>query len=182
MADRKKLVGQIQEPGQTPRNVTIIGRFTENVWATRMKSLIETRQSTTTLTDDSELIVRVEANSVYILRGEIFFDTGATPDFKFAVQGPTSPDEVLVHGRTTAVGAATESVIVDTAFGTSHSVTGTSGTTGGYVALSIAVNTGSNAGVVKIQWAQNTSDATDTSVLAGSYLEWMRVGQNQDDA
>ena len=74
-----------------------------------------------------------------------------------------------------AVGDVTDTDFVDTAFSQSRSVIGTGGTTGGHVNGTILLQNGSNGGVVHFQWAQNTSDAADTTVLAGSYMESILV-------
>ena len=182
MTKRQRLVGQIQEPGQPPRNVVLTVESQDPVWNSRVKSLAETKNSDTTLADDTELVIPVEAEGVYVIHIEIFFDTSATPDFKFAITGPSSPDEIVLRGHFVAVGGTSDTDFVDTSFGTTHSVTGTGGTTGGFVQVSGLLNNGANAGTINVQWAQNTSDAADTTVLAGSHIDWLKVGGKQDRA
>jgi len=60
---------------------------------------------------------------------------------------------------------------MDLAYPGSTSLTG-AGTIGGYVEMDLIVNTPAT-GTFAFQWAQQTSDASDTTVLAGSYLEYM---------
>lgn len=174
--EKKQFVGQLQRPGNRPENVELIGYFREPLWRLFVKSLNETRNSTDTLADDAELSIPVEANETYSFRAEIWFDTSATPDFKFAVTGPSSPTEITIRGHFVAVGGTNDTDFVDTSFGVSHSVTGTGGTTGGHVKLKGLLQNGANAGAITLQWAQNTSDAADTTVLGGSYIERFRVG------
>jgi hypothetical protein len=62
---------------------------------------------------------------------------------------------------------------VKTAFSQSTSIAG-AGTTGGFVEINGIIHNGVNGGVVRFQWAQDTLDASNTTVLSGSYLEWMQ--------
>jgi len=178
---RKQLIGKILRPGQRPENARFIGNFLENAWNTRAKSLSETRNSTTTLADDAELLVGLDSTSLYVFRIALFFDTSATPDFRFAITGPSSPTEVVIRGHYVAVGDVNDTDFVDTTLGVSHSVTGTGGTTGGFVLIDARLETGANAGSLIVQWAQDTSDAADTTLLSGSYIDWMQVGGNTED-
>lgn len=144
-------------------------------WTTVLKQADETQNSSTTFADDAELTLPVLASETYLIQFDIFFDTAATPDFKFQFTGPSSPTEVTVRGKYAAPDAAADTDFVDTAFSTSHAVTGAAGTTGGHVFGSLLLVNGTNAGSVTLQWAQNTSDAADTTVLAGSLLNYVRV-------
>jgi hypothetical protein len=113
------------------------------------------------------------ANTKYTIRCNIFFDTAATPDFKYAMTGPASPTMVRTVRRTIDPSAqTTESVAVDTAATGSVSVASGTGTTGGHVTMETIWQNGSNAANWTFQWAQNTSDASNTTVLAGSYCEY----------
>lgn len=179
MTIRKQLVGQIQRPGQRPESVRFYADKVEPEWSTVVKSVAETRNSTTTLADDAELILPCESEGIYVFQIKVFFDTSATPDFKFKVTGPSTPDEVVLRGHFVAVGDTADTDFVDTAFGTEHAVTGTGGTTGGFVNINGLVNVGAAGGVIDFQWAQNTSDAADTTVLAGSHIRWLKVGGKQ---
>jgi hypothetical protein len=64
---------------------------------------------------------------------------------------------------------------MDTALPGSTSLTGT-GTTGGFVQFMSILHNGANAGYFRLQWAQNTSDAGNTTVLSGSYIDYVTIG------
>lgn len=147
-----------------------------SAWVTVLKTAHETRTSNTTLTNDTDLKGTVQPAGKYIFRARIYADTTAAGDFKFAVSGPASPVGVRIAHYAIAAGATAFSAIgVETAFGTSVSVLGT-GTNGVFVAIDGEFETNAAGGTVAFQWAQNTSDAGNTRVLAGSYFEFQRIG------
>lgn len=143
-------------------------------WTVEQKASNETRASTSTYADDASLVFGVAEASRYAFRAVVFFDTSAAADFKYQVQGPASPTLVRYEVKHIAPGTtAYAGQAVQTAFAQSTAITG-AGTTGGFVEINGIVHNGVNGGIVRIQWAQNTLDASNTTVLAGSYLEWMQ--------
>lgn len=147
--------------------------FVNTPWAVAAKTADTTRSTTTTVTDDPHLKFRMEASTTYRIRGIIFFDTGATADFKFSLSGPASPTLVRIMRIQDAAGAAPTTVAVDTSYPANISLTG-SGTDGGFVEFEALVQNGSTAGNFAFGWAQDTSDAANTIVRKGSYLEYQR--------
>lgn len=135
----------------------------------------QTKTANVTLANDSELTFPVAANTKYRFRVVAFFDTTANADLKFALACPASPTLVRVQ-RHTIIPAATalSNIGVLTACGASTALTGT-GTTGGQIELEGIIHNGANAGIVALQWAQNTSDAGASIMRAGSYLEYQAV-------
>jgi hypothetical protein len=114
------------------------------------------------------------ANTNYTIRIVVFFDTAATPDFKYALTGPAAPTYVRVRRHHVVPGSTANVDGMDTAATASTSVTGAAAT-GGFVEMIIAWQNGANAGTFAFQWAQNTSNASATTVRAGSYLEYMTL-------
>jgi hypothetical protein len=140
-----------------------------------VKSAHQQRANTTTLANDNTLSFTVASSTSYVFRAALWFDTPAAADFKFAVSGPASPVAVRIQRQAIACGAtAWSSIGVDTSFGVSVAVLGT-GSTGGYVEINGVIDTNSTPGTVAIQWAQNTSNAGNTIVTKGSYIEWAKV-------
>lgn len=136
-----------------------------------VKAATTTRNSTTTLADDPDLLFTGIAAGRYALFGFLNVISGATPDFKLA-------------WRCDNVGA-------DTSFVQTMGVDATTGTIGGCFLNAFAASPGSSAFVmsgnqygiwisgiviptasaaIALMWAQNTSDAGNTSVRAGSWL------------
>jgi hypothetical protein len=125
-------------------------------------------QSSTTLADDTVLKLAVKKNATYRLKALILSNSGATPDLKVTFTGPTgatgkwlmSPAGATVGGTPNALAAA---VALDGAGADiAHIIDG-------YVTTSVT------EGLVTFQWAQNTSDASNTKILAGSWLKLERV-------
>jgi hypothetical protein len=147
----------------------------QQVWRTpTYKTANQSRVSTATLADDDTLKFAVAANTKYRFKVVVFFDTGATGDFKYALSCPASPSLVRVQRDHILPGATTRVVAVDQACTASTAAAGT-GTNGGFVSMEGVFHNGANAGTVAFQWAQNTSDGTNTTVLAGSFIEWATI-------
>lgn len=148
----------------------------------KVKTTDENRNTTTTLTDDSELVVALEASSTYFIDSVLTFKAGATPDFKYAfVYTGTISNALTFEGTressTTATGGAGDN------FGPAYNLGGANFTTptvrarsgsataehvgGGHIRGVLITN---SAGDLKIQWAQNTSDAANITLEAGSYI------------
>ena len=146
-------------------------------WTTIDKTADETKTANTTLANDSTLLFSMTGNAKYAVRGKIFFVTTANADFKYSFAYVTAPASVfrvtrkhIVPGTTTLVVAvmqAADNGVAVTAVGT--------GTDGGYIEFDAVVNASSSGGTFSFQWAQNTSDAGNTIVRAGSYLEWQLI-------
>lgn len=140
-------------------------------WTTLSKVANETRSSSGSLASDAVMQFAMAASTNYRIRGKVFFDTSANADFKYALNAPGSPTAVRGVRSHCIAGGTPAELAVDVAAVGSTSLAGT-GTTGGYVAFDFLWQNGSNAGTWSFQWAQDTSDASNTTVLAGSYLEY----------
>lgn len=142
-------------------------------WITVRKISDEIITADNVLTADAALSFAMVAGRKYLVRGRIFFDTTANADIKFRHAGPSSPVLVRIARKAIAPGATADSnVAVDTAFSASDIAVTGSGTDGGTFSFEGIVHNGANAGTFAIQWAQNVSDAGNTTVRAGSYLEY----------
>jgi len=147
------------------------------VFRSIIKSATTTRTATTVLADDPHLTFPVLANAKYRFWFSVFFDTSAAGDFKIALAGPASPAAVRFFRYTVAAGATSLSNIgVSTSLGGAGLAVAGTGTTGGYATGYGILSNGANAGNVTVQWAQNTSDVGNTSVLEGSMLYYARIG------
>lgn len=141
-------------------------------WTQVKKTADQTKTANVTLAADASLVVNLLANTKYMIRGKIYYDTGATGDFKWRHVGPASPTLVRVYRGHILPGTTAVVVAVDTAFSAADiALAGNAGS--GYIEFEVLIQNGPNAGQFSFQWAQNASDATATIVRAGSYLEWM---------
>lgn len=136
------------------------------------KTSDETTNTDTALSDDAALTFAVAANTKYGYRFHIVWNTPAAADFKFAFTCPSSPTLTRTNGmRTVASGTGTS--FIHTASGDVETVAGTS--TDGWAQGEGILQNGANAGNVTIQWAQNSSNGSNTTVYAGSYIEYWVV-------
>lgn len=145
---------------------------TGSVW----KASDESVTSSTTMQDDNELFFAMDANSKYSFHGVISYEGGQTGDFKFQFTVPSGATgrRHSLHAQSTATscssaGQNTWGGPITTA------VTGI-GATGAQCEAIVDgfVSTAGTAGTLQLQFAQDTSDVTATTIKAGSFLEWRK--------
>ena len=148
--------------------------FARKTFTTVLKLNNETTNTDTTFSNDAVLLFQADASIKYRFHFVVFYDTPTAADFKWQLTGPASPTLVLYDGRAYAPGATAATVTRDNAFSSAHSLTETSGTAG-FVDITGILHNGTTAGLVNLQWAQNGSNGSNTTVYAGSYLEFSSV-------
>jgi hypothetical protein len=150
---------------------TLQSQFSSNVWIHIPKTSDETRQSSGALLDDSTLKFPVAANTIYTFKFFVWITNASSTQGSFYdINGPASPTLVRYaineSGDTDATGNFTQ---LATAFQVDSLYTH---------ALEIFLNiegfvqNGANAGTVSFRWAQNVSTASNTTVRAGSYVDY----------
>lgn len=135
-----------------------------------IKTADESVSSSTTVQDDDHLFFTLAANSFYELKCwlRVYAATG-TPHFRYAFVEADGEYDTYVRSfdqggtTTTASDAANESVVDD--------VLALNAATEKLMEITGWIRTGGSGGVFKLQWAQWTSDATATTVRAGSYMK-----------
>ncbi len=143
---------------------------------TVVKSADETKASDNTPGDDSELLVALEASSTYRFRALLFIDNdGATAGFRAQMDCTVAVTSIKYSGKifdvsTDGVFPAHRSVLQ----GQFSATGGEIGTTETFAEIEGTVET-SGAGTLSVQWAQNTADASDTTVQRNSFLEAVKV-------
>lgn len=146
---------------------------TSNVWTPIRKTTATARSSTTVLAADPDLKLALLANQKVNTRWIIAFVTGATGDFKYRIVGPGTP--ALIRGVvcvTQTSGTAPANRVL-TAYDTSdQAITAAAGFTG-FIEIELYVENGATPGDLEFQWAQNTTDATNTTVSRGALLEYL---------
>lgn len=152
------------DPGwSTPKWPVVKGRTTTS----------SAKNQNTSLTDDSVLVgFTVTSGTIYRVEAEFLIATATTADIQLALQGPASSTCAFV------VSTMTDDDLTFTGSNTSTDcdASPTGAATGGaagtnHVRLSGVFTAGAD-GTLDLQWAQNQSQATDTTVNAGS---WMSV-------
>ncbi len=127
----------------------------------------ETVNGSATLQNDDELLVPVTANQKWIFTLFLLFDSGTTPDIKVKWSAPSGA--TMQWGVGDGSPQAVQSVTSEVA------PAGAGAGTAQMLVFSGEITIGSNGGNVQLQWAQNTSDASDTKVLAGSWIHAVKV-------
>lgn len=142
--------------------------FRTPVEQVRVKIADETVNGSDTLQDDDHLVdFKIHAGVYYGFEAFIICDSGTTPDFKFAIVSSQTPQEI---GWSITGNVGSTAVV---ASGTSVTIAASGvGTYLGFHFKGMLLANATNNGTLKLQWAQGTSDATDTTLYKGS---WMKV-------
>lgn len=133
--------------------------------------------SDSTLNDDPDLFVTVEANAVYVLDFFLIVLGGTTGDFKMQFDGPTGSTGTwgAYALDTTAAAVAGATNVIRTTLANPRSY-GTVSSASGQVLIGRGlVRTDATAGTFKLSWSQDTSTATDTVLVTNSWIELRRV-------
>jgi hypothetical protein len=141
------------------------------------KTANETVTSSATLQNDDHLALAVSASATYVVNLFLIIDGSLAGDFKMGFTGPAGAtmDWVIAAQGT---GATTTNGNQSFAY-QSLATSDNAGTIGAGSKLIIrpqgTLVVSTTAGTLQLQWAQNTSDATATTLYAGSWLRLERV-------
>lgn len=141
-------------------------------WTLVRKMSSTVKNSDAVLAVDPVLKFPMLANTTYLIRGQINAFTNATPDLKYRFTGPASPTVVRIV-RTHAIGGGGSAPAngIAAAYDSADVVFLATGAQAISIAFEAYVENGANAGDFEFQWAQNTSNAANTSVNP-SYIEY----------
>lgn len=123
------------------------------------KAALLNRANTASPTDDPDLTLSVVANAVYEVRSLLVWTNGGG-GFRMAWNVPAAASMTWTDGGGSGM-------VLPTTNATFSASTGTE-------AVGRLV-TGANAGACTLQWAQNTSNAGNTALQAGSFLTLRRT-------
>ena len=125
------------------------------------------RASTTTLADDPDLGFVGVANASYALTAGLLVNAPAAADLLLQMSGPSgAAADVVIYGPTDSVGSFSETA--------SATYTGSAGADVA-IGLTGVVVVGGTQGRVALQWAQAVSDASPTTLKAGSWLSYRPI-------
>ncbi|GIH07504.1 hypothetical protein Rhe02_55710 [Rhizocola hellebori] len=170
-AGQKILAAHMQDHETRIDTLEALGISLTPLW--KRKTSIETVNNSAVLQNDDVLFLPVLANTVYHMEMRVIQNSGTTPDFK---AGWTYPSGLTMLYNRLGVGLAgggnvhllfnsdQTTSILDDGFAADRSFM-----MWGYVAVS------TTPGTLQFQWAQNTANASNTSVLPGSYLKLTKV-------
>jgi hypothetical protein len=145
-------------------------------WQTVVKSANQSVTSSTVLVNDTHLLLPLAANATYLLDGFIAYD-GAFGAGEFKTDWTLPAGAALfwgLNGPTVGGGALYDSNSRNSG---TVAAAGTYGTGGTRTSISPRgyITTGGTAGTLRLQWAQNASNATATTVYAGSWVRLLRI-------
>lgn len=148
-----------------------ISLFSRSLFALKRKAASQTLLSNTTLTNDNTLFVALPTAGTFGWRCWLLYNSSLTADIKLTYTWPAG-------ATATWSGMGLASTATGTSGDINMAAVTVSGTTlvfGGAAANSVIllegeIVMGGTAGNLQLQWAQNTSDATNTSVLARSRM------------
>ncbi|MEO7399038.1 MAG: hypothetical protein ABIW84_10780 [Ilumatobacteraceae bacterium] len=136
------------------------------------KTSVQTVNNSTTLVNDTQLLLALAANGVYTVEGNLIYDTAAG---KFKL-GWTVPAGATLSGfiLAYATGGSGSSAAGNLYGGlTESSATGVGGAGLGTKLVAVfraLIIMGATAGNFQVQWAQNVLSTTDTNVFADSWV------------
>lgn len=154
------------------------------------KASDESRASTTTLADDADLVLILNASKKYRFRLQFLCWANATADFKwtilagaatagaYAMWGPQTMTTVVSANWETATNTGYYGhLIANITAGTARNVNGNNTSTArAIISCQGMIETPSSSpGTLAFQWAQNTSNATAAVVYAGSFLAYKEI-------
>jgi hypothetical protein len=131
-----------------------------------VKTADETVNNSNVLQDDDELEFYMEANSFYYFELILYLYTWAASDWKMKWDGPAG-----IAGYTKS---DDENYQVATPNSAAKVIT-SAGDGYGLLHLKAYMWTAAAAGIIKLQWAQNTAVAENTVVKAGSFLRYRKI-------
>lgn len=147
-------------------------------WTTVPKASDELRNSTTTLTNDTDLHFTCTNGNSYYFRMDLLVQFDADADFKFDLSFSGSTSKVqyaIADWQMTTTGGSNTFYALKTSFAQVITVS-QSGSTVFYALIKInGFFTVTGDGTLNLRWAQNVSHADNVGVLAGSILEYKQI-------
>lgn len=141
------------------------------------KTAATTRNATTTLTADPHLTIPSIPVGTYALDAYLPYDSSTTADFAIGWNLPAGATISYtgsgIAGTSSAANAASMNQVESTS--TTGPNSGGVGVGSGAVARPLGSLVVTTAGTLTLKWAQNTSDATDTTLHAGAWLRLTKL-------
>lgn len=139
------------------------------------KTSDQTVTSSTALVNDTALVVPVLANAIYEVKCLVIYTALNGGDLKWTWTVPAGAALLYqaLHNEGGATGLGNSSLVNSQAL-VGFAVGQGAGTNTG-VGMQGSIVVGSTPGNLQLQWAQNTSSATSTTVRTGSYISLQRM-------
>lgn len=143
-----------------------------------VKTADEQVSNSITFQDDDHLVLPLAANAVYELSMTLYYVAVTSGSLKFGFTYPLGAsltcgvDGYLIGGSFTMIRQANYAAASGAAL---LAVEGAGGSTTVNATATGTLTVGSTAGSLRLQWAQNTSNAIATTVRAGSVMRLTRI-------
>ena len=136
----------------------------------KYKTANETVNNTTTLQNDDDLFAAVLANSVYLVTGNLRVASQTNADFIINWTAPSGyAFDWSLHTLAASAASITDDYLGGYAAGSQPPLAGLGGSTV-IAKVEGLLTIAGTAGTFRLQWAQNTAQASGTSLLSGSWL------------
>ncbi|MEP7235254.1 MAG: hypothetical protein ABI778_08160, partial [Ignavibacteriota bacterium] len=130
--------------------------------------------SSTTLVNDNDLAIAINANDTWEIHGELHADcSSSTPNIKVAFTIPAGATMKIFYNGISD-GGVTAGASVLTASGVSKTVNITGGTST-YIQIHGIVLNGGNSGNIQLKWAQGTSNGNSVILRTNTFLRGTKV-------
>jgi len=142
-------------------------------WTLVSKTSDQSRSSTTTLADDTQLQFSASSSTTYRIKVRLFFETAnGTMDVKIspAFSGTTNS---IIYRRLIHPANSNPANNITNNFST-PTVIDAAGAVLNYMEMEIVLDV-NTSGTFSIQWAQNASNASNLTLRKGSYIEYLTV-------
>lgn len=131
--------------------------------------------SSTTLVTATDLSIPCEANAIYVMMARLTYSAATAGDMKVLFRTPTSATFQGV-GTCFVVGASSQTEVQNLPYGGNASeIWGSLGTGTNWGFVNGLLITAGTAGNFSVEFAQNTSNATSTSINTNSHVWLYRV-------
>lgn len=153
------------------------GLLTASQWQTIIKTSDQTSASTT-LINATDMTVPLVANATYIVNLTACYGASTTADIKINWAVPTGTSlQRYTLGATVGTTDTTATTVVMRRRSSTNATPGGDGT-GNFVTYmeQIIARTASTAGSLQLQFAQNTTDSANATILrADSFIQYLRI-------
>lgn len=142
---------------------------TKDVWVTKPSD--QSKSSDTTYAADTDLKFTVATGVYYVMGRVLATSTSATPDIKVQLSWPASSSILGSYWSNAGAGTVLTEDATSPAITTNFDIAANGLTLVQFDLVLVAGATGTFA----VEWAQNTSNATATTVKAGSFLRYRKT-------
>jgi hypothetical protein len=139
------------------------------------KTVDETKNSDVTTADDAVLKFTADANGKYYFQLQVFFTTVAAADFKYQFNGPAGSTLITFRRDSNPASTNATTAAFEEAYYSTDTALTSASSGSGQIRIYGVLHNGVTAGTVAFRWAQNTSNAGNTTVRAGSYFSYTKV-------